>query len=221
MMHHQMKGKARARNAQKKSLFPLLAFLKYLVVFVTGVYCGTIASFQYNTSSNLECGNVNGNEFIRSQSLNGNTDALELKLRACYTDLMNAKNRVQNKEEAQLLNDPIGPGKTGTKDLFSDATVRKIAAGITQLDRKEFFDRFDFGTPNDGKSNVLMLYHEDRSLPRSHPEFNQMSDSIVPMSWQTQPQIVILCMCIPCQSIKRVCALQWSKIMKIGMCKNG
>ncbi len=89
MMHHQMKGKARARNAQKKSLFPLLAFLKYLVVFVTGVYCGTIASFQYNTSSNLECGNANGNEFIRSQSLNGNTDALELKLRACYTDLMN------------------------------------------------------------------------------------------------------------------------------------
>ena len=44
----------------------------------------------------------------------------------------------------------------------------KILEGSAEIERNNFLETFDFGTPNDGKSEVLLLYNDHEALPSNY-----------------------------------------------------
>ena len=46
--------------------------------------------------------------------------------------------------------------------------LSKILEGSAKIERNNFLETFDFGTPNDGKSEVLLLYNDHEALPSNY-----------------------------------------------------
>lgn len=49
-----------------------------------------------------------------------------------------------------------------------EKTLSKVIEGSTEIERNNYFETFDFGTPNDGKSEVLLLYNNAKALPSNY-----------------------------------------------------
>mmetsp|Transcript_6912 Transcript_6912/g.13031 ORF Transcript_6912/g.13031 Transcript_6912/m.13031 type:complete len:616 (+) Transcript_6912:258-2105(+) len=85
------------------------------------------------------------------------------------------RDNYDNHEEGRLPDAEIG------QSLF-DSSLQYMAVGISKIDREDFLGNFDYGSPSDGISPVLLMHHNQRSLPMSNEKKRQLSSSIVPMS---------------------------------------
>lgn len=46
--------------------------------------------------------------------------------------------------------------------------LSKILEGSAEIERNNFLETFDFGTPNDGQSEALLLYNDHEALPSNY-----------------------------------------------------
>jgi len=193
-MRHQFKGKAKMPSqysssssaSPRNASFPLYTFLKYFAIFVAGFYCGGILTYQYTSSSNKELESTVESLLLQNQQVD--VDALERHMAAkCKEEISKlklAKNDYDGHDDAEKRAKTDEISKAGREnDYLSDASITgKLVRGITKIDRQEFMSNFDYGTPNDGLSPVLIIHHGANSLPTSHPDSEKLSNSIVPMS---------------------------------------
>jgi len=73
------------------------------------------------------------------------------------------------------------PFSSSAQSLF-DQSLNTLAVGISKIDRQDYDGKFDYGTPSDSQTPVLLIHHSKGTLPSNLGKARELSTSIVPMS---------------------------------------
>ena len=87
-----------------------------------------------------------------------------------------AKVSVKSAEQEQEI--PFSPS---AHSLF-DQSLHTLAVGISKIERQDYDGNFDYGTPSDSQTPVLLIHHSRGTLPSNPGKAKALLTYIVPMS---------------------------------------
>jgi hypothetical protein len=160
--------------------FSLIAIIQYAIVSGLSFYFGVMLSFSntHNTDIQMQS-DLQEQAKAHHEMKKGFDSNLEIE-RQKVKDL-SAKIEEMIKNAGIAEQKDTDSSSASGQSLF-DQSLKSLAVGISKIEREDYLGNFDYGTPSDGNTPVLLIHHNDRALPSSPLMAKQLATSIVPMS---------------------------------------